>query len=195
MENVQDGCYLWGCLVTDRSDTNLLPAGYRAFVTWEQMTPEVEAENSLRFWQWLTNARDAVHIAGRTFRTYCFSAGAENRFLRRLGSAGQIEEQVESFIDSEDWVDMSRVWDSQLITGGSTGLKTVAPMAGYQWVVDDPGGDESIVKYDLAVSELPDSSSAREWLIEYNRGDVEATRAVRLWMERADIPSIEDLGP
>ena len=68
-------------------------------------------------------------------------------------------------------------------------------MAGFEWQVDDPGGSESMVKYDIAVGNGPEASSAKEWLLRYNRGDVEATHAVRQWMDTAEIESIEDLGP
>jgi len=88
---------------------------------------------------------------------------------------------------------MMKVWDSQLITGRSIGLKTIAPLVGFQWPVDDPGGGESMVRYDVAAADRPESTSAQEWLLEYNRGDVEATKALRQWMDQADIPGIEDL--
>ena len=195
MESVPEGCYMWGCLVTDRTGVGLAPTGYTAFVTWEPLNAEVELANSLRFWRWLMDLRESVLLSGRTFNAYCFSAGAENRQLRRLGDAGQIKEQIDSFISSGSWVDMMTVWDSQLITGGSVGLKAIAPLAGYEWPVDDPGGSGSMVMYDAAVDGGPDGLWARQWLLDYNRGDVEATCAVREWMDLADIPSIEGLDP
>lgn len=134
-------------------------------------------------------------MSGRTFHAYCFSSAAENTQLRHLARACQIEDEVESFIESDDWVDMMKVWDSQLTTGGPTGLKAIAPVAGFEWQVDDPGGSESMVKYDIAVGNGPEALSAKEWLLRYNRGDVEATHAVRQWMDTAEIESIEDLGP
>ena len=106
MENVEDGCYLWGCLVTDRSGADLVLPGYRAFVTWEPMTPDVETANSLAFWRWLMDLRTVTHAAGRTFRAYCYSASAENTYLRRVGLAAGIVEEVGSFIASDEWVDM-----------------------------------------------------------------------------------------
>ena len=193
MENVEDGCYLWGCLVTDRSGADLVLPGYRAFVTWEPMTPDVETANSLAFWRWLMDLRTVTHAAGRTFRAYCYSASAENTYLRRVGLAAGIVEEVGSFIASDEWVDMLNVWDSQLITGGPSGLKVVAPLTGFQWAVDDPGGGESMIKHDIAVGDGPDAASAKDWLLQYNLGDVEATLSIREWMDRAEVPRVEEL--
>ncbi len=194
MESVQNASYMWGCLVTDRSGVDLVPQEYRAFVTWDELTPEVEAENSLNFWRWFTSVRDQVISSGHTFHAYCFNATAENTQLRRLATSANIANEIELFIASDEWVDMLRVWDSQLITGGFSRLKTIAPLAGFSWQVDDPGGSESMVQYDAAVSGAPEATSAQEWLLRYNRGDVEATFAVRQWIDRAVIRSIEDLG-
>ena len=102
---------------------------------------------------------------------------------------------VEAFIASDDWVDMLQVFDSQLITGGPSGLKVVAPLAGFAWSVNDPGGAGSMLRYDqaLGAGSSRERQDARDWLLRYNRYDVEATRAIRDWMEEATIPSIESL--
>ena len=64
--------------------------------------------------------------------------------------------------------------------GCNASLKTVATSIGYSWDVEDPGGGESMVKHLEAVA---GDESARTWLLEYNRGDVEATKAVREWID------------
>ena len=57
MENVEDGVYLWGALVTDRSGQDAGPAGYHPFCTWEPMTADVEASLFEEFWWWLSGLR------------------------------------------------------------------------------------------------------------------------------------------
>jgi predicted RecB family nuclease len=161
---------------------------------------EVQTSNFLEFWNWLMAIRAGAHAAGQTFRAYCYSAAAENTYLRKLGISGEVLDQVEGFIDSDDWVDMLRVFDSQLITGGGSGLKMVAPLAGYTWEVDDPGGEESMLRYEIAVgssSSEAECLAAREWLLTYNRGDVEATMAIRAWLDgnSRSIAPIESLDP
>jgi predicted RecB family nuclease len=191
MENTELGCYMWGSYVTDRSSTNIEETGYRAFATWEPLTPKTEAENSLRLWQWLMNLRQRCHDAGMTFAAYCYNAGAENTYLRRLGIAEDaVAEDIEKFIASDEWIDVLKEWDSQLITGGSSSLKRVAPLVGFHWDVDDAGGGESMLKHDLATD---GDDAARDWLMTYNRGDVEATLAVRDWMAATLVPGIDEV--
>ena len=198
MENVEDGVYLWGALHT-QCGQGAANSQYHAYVTWEPLTPDTEAENSLRFWTWLMELRREAHRCHQTFRAYCYNASAENTYLRKLGLALGILDEVAAFIRSEEWVDLLRVVNDQLITGASAGLKTVAPMAGFAWDVEDPGGGLSMVRYDIAAGtqDVPERQEARAWLLTYNRGDVEATLAIRDWLEKsgASLPSITALDP
>lgn len=69
---------------------------------------------------------------GTDVAAYRYNAGAENTYLRWLGIAEEpVATEVDAFISSGEWVDMLREWDSQLITGASSSLKTTAPLAGF----------------------------------------------------------------
>jgi predicted RecB family nuclease len=190
MESCELGAYLWGGLLTDRT-TGAASRRYTAFVTWEPLTPEREVQNSLDFWRWLMELRSSARSRGLSFRAYCYNASAENRYLRRLGRGAGLDGEVEEFVASADWIDLLRVWETQLITGQGSGLKTVAPLLGFRWDVADAGGTESMVRYDLAAAGDEDS---RRWLLDYNRGDVEATLAIREWMGSAMVPGVEEAG-
>ena len=190
MESCELGAYLWGSLLTDRT-TGAASRRYTAFVTWEPLTPEREVQNSLDFWRWLMELRSSARSRGLSFRAYCYNASAENRYLRRLGRGAGLDGEVEEFVASADWIDLLRVWETQLITGQGSGLKTVAPLLGFRWDVADAGGTESMVRYDLAAAGDEDS---RRWLLDYNRGDVEATLAIREWMGSAMVPGVEEAG-
>lgn len=198
MENVEDGVYLWGALHT-QCGQGARTSMYHAHVTWEPLTPDSEAQNFLRFWAWLMQVRREASRRHQTFRSYCYNASAENTYLRKLGLVLGILDEVTAFIRSEEWVDLLRVVNDQLITGGSTGLKAVAPMAGFAWDVEDPGGGLSMVRYDVAVGtqDTLDRQEARAWLLTYNRGDVGATLAIRDWLEEqgASLPSVTALEP
>lgn len=114
-----------------------------------------------------------------------------------MAAGTEMEDEVEELISSDEWIDMMKVFDSQLITGGSHGLKAVAPLAGHGWTVEDAGGAESMLRYDLAVGagDADAREQAQRWLLDYNREDVEATLALREWMETEgdSIKKIDDL--
>jgi predicted RecB family nuclease len=203
MENVEEGVYLWGALVTDRSGRDVVAPGYRPFRTWEPVAGDVEALLFAEFWAWLTGLRRDVAAAGLAFRAYCYNATAENTQMRRIAAAGEaadpgLVDAVAAFTGSAEWVDLLRVFETQLITGRPAGLKDVAALAGFTWDVEDPGGGESMVRYDQATGgDVAAARSARDWLLTYNRNDVEATRALRGWLdhEATGCPAVEDLGP
>ena len=80
---------------------------------------------------------------------------------------------------------MEQVFKESWITGGSRSLKAIAPLAGHTWEVDDPGGGLSMVRHVEATNpvESPVRDAARQWLLDHNRGDVEATRRIRQWLD------------
>ncbi len=199
MENSEDGVYLWGALVTDRSGQDLAEPGYRAFASWARAHPgratPAEVPISLEFWEWLTGLRKAVTSAGFSFRAYSYHTAAEFGQLRRIAADLGLGEEVGRLIASGDWIDLLEVFGDQLITGGPIGLKDVAGLAGFRWSVADPGGDLATVRYDEAAGASQGALAARQWLLDYNRSDVEATLALRDWLDSAasGCPSVAEL--
>ena len=76
--------------------------------------------------------------------------------MRRISAGTPLAEPVAEFIHSSTWVDLQRVFNESWITGESTGLKTIAPLAGYEWPLHAPGGRLSIVRHTQATTKAPD---------------------------------------
>lgn len=117
--------------------------------------------------------------------------------MTRLANGLGLRDEVDEFLASDEWVDLYGVVKSQLVTGRSMGLKTVAPMAGFEWRFDDAGGTLAMVKYDQAVDADGDGVgrvNAQQWILDYNEDDVRATAALREWLDGAAsaLPSIAE---
>lgn len=194
------GAYMWGALLSHpggRRDGDA-PDGYRAFVTWQPVPTDDEARSFAEFWTWITGVRVAAAASGRSFAAYCYNEQAENRWL--LGSAERFAgmpgiptiEQVEEFIAAESWVDLFAVVNDWFLCAHGKGLKRIAPAAGFAWRDLEAGGENSMRWYRDAVGmdgEVPDPVQ-RERLLQYNEDDVEATRALRVWMSSAAITQV-----
>ena len=86
----------------------------------------------------------------------------------------------------------------EFLAAGSKRLKTVAPLAGFNWRDPEPDGANSMVWYRAAVGSdgNPPSADQKQRLLEYNEDDVLATLALRRWMTDGaarDTPTIADL--
>lgn len=201
MENTAGGVYLWGALVTAGPGVPApidAYAGYHAFCSWEPVTGQLEADLFSQFWHWLSALRGDAEEAGLSLSAYCYNAAAESTQMRRLAGACGLDGQVAGFLASPQWVDLLRVFDSQIVTGSATGLKTVAALAGFSWSVQDPGGAESLARYDAATSaDQGTAAAARDWLLAYNEDDTRAMLALRAWLDRAasDCPPVQAAWP
>lgn len=197
----ESGAYLWGCLLSG-ADIGLRQ-GYRAFVTWDPLPANDEARSFAEFWAWLSEIRARAAARGLTFRAYCYNAMAENRWLfgsvdRFAGFQGMPGRgAIQSFVDSDEWVDLFRCVSEQFLCARGKGLKVVAPVAGFSWRDAEANGEASMRWYRAAVGMdggVPDLAQ-RTRLLRYNEDDVRATHALRRWMSgpASAIPFMGDL--
>jgi predicted RecB family nuclease len=201
----ESGAYLWGCLLSAPSGVDVgLPAGYRAFATWDPLPTVDEARSFAEFWGWLRELRERCAERGLSFAAYCYNEQAENRWLlasvdRFAGRPGiPTRDEVTAFISSDAWVDLFAVVSEWFLCAHGKGLKRIAPAAGFGWHDPDASGENSMRWYRAAVGmdgEPPDPSQ-RDRLLRYNSDDVHATHALREWMcspGLADVPLAAEL--
>jgi predicted RecB family nuclease len=198
MESTNDGCYLWGALVTDRRVPSS-EARYVSFVTWDPDLAAGELVAFKDFWSWLTDERARAAAEGASFCSYCYSRGAEEGEMKRIAGRLGLDDEVAAFLASPEWVDLLEVVRRNLVTGRSMGLKETAPLAGFAWRHDDATGTLAMVNYDQAVDGIDpgDREEAQRWILEYNEDDVRATAALRAWLDgpAQDLPSITAATP
>lgn len=185
--------YLWGLLPSVGDAIG----EYVALDSYAPMTAEVEAQLLVDLLDRLADLREVAAADGGALRVHHWSP-AELTAMRRIVAAGALPglptpEELEAMVEAE-WVDLHDAWKAAVITGSGSSIKTVAPLVGFTWAVDDPGGDLSMLKYLEAVEGDP---GAVDWLRSYNGDDVRATFEIRRWLraEFATLPRIEDWTP
>jgi predicted RecB family nuclease len=192
---LDDGAYLWGTLLTGR-DVPGFDQGYRPFVTWRPLDSAETATNFVAFWHYLSSLRAACAERGYTFAAYCYSHKAEERWL--YGTPARFPDEpgmptradIAAFCASPQWVDLYQEVKRLFIVPGSLRLKAVAPVAGFAWRDEEPGGENSMAWYRAALSTEPAPGAAaddgvtrnRQRILDYNEDDVRATHALRQWM-------------
>jgi predicted RecB family nuclease len=93
-------------------------------------------------------------------------------------------DRVEKFMDKY-FIDLWPIAKEVAFPATGYSIKTLAPLAWFNWEVDSAGGDNSIVMYEKAISpgsNEQEKSAAIKWLRDYNRDDVKATFAVREYL-------------
>ena len=197
MESAFERCYLWGTLKTDHRVRGSAPE-YRSFCHFNGDSPVRELGAFASFWDWLQSEREDADREGAILRAYCYSKGAEGRYLKSVGAVLGRSDEVNTFTASDQWVDLREIVRGNLITGGGLGLKAVALLSSFAWRADEVGGDLAMVRYDEAIdTNAPESVrvSAQQWILQYNEDDCAATAALREWLDAwaSLLPSIEDL--
>ncbi len=97
-------------------------------------------------------------------------------------------------------VDLCEWTRKNLASPNGYSLKVIAPLCGFEWRDDDPGGRQSEIWFERQVA---GDTTMRERLLEYNEDDVVAQREIRHWVRRHDagtgpgsaIPSVHSWPP
>jgi predicted RecB family nuclease len=201
----EDGAYLWGALLSGAPVG--LPAGYRAFVTWDQLPSTTQGQVFGSFFEYLMQVRAAAAVRGLSFAVFCYAKAAEERWMlglarRYAGTPGVPDAKaVAEFCASTQWVDLMLEIKQQFVLPGSLRLKELAATIGFSWRDPEAGGENSMAWYRAAVGvgapgDLDDAPNPMaDRVIRYNEDDVLATLALRTWItdHLAELPTVADL--
>ncbi len=149
-----------------------------------------EADVFADWWQWMHRLIAAAAGQGRTVKFYCYT-DAEYRKMREVVNRWPSDarlpslDDIDAFVRSEHWVDLKKTVEEFIWPTDSMGLKSVAPLAGFSWRAEDAGGDNSMLWFEVAMSD-PDPGQRHAMavkLLEYNEDDVQATKCLRHWID------------
>lgn len=188
-----DRLYLYGYITHDRTvESDWAKSEIGTFENYDG-TREGEHSVFLRMWEYLqTQIKDAA-ASGKSIGVFHYSSHELTwwkkwvRDFQDLPGTPTLDE-VEEFIQSycHDLLPVAK----QVIFAANKkspicnySIKTLAPIAGFNWMLDDAGGANSLLKYREAVSsDSEKATAARDWLRQYNMDDVRATMALRNWL-------------
>ena len=201
MEN-SDDVYLWGTYASIRNGrapsgdlAALVSPGYHPFHLLDptgrgEAPSRTEAEVFAEFWNWMQAVVAAASSAGWSVKFYCYT-GAEYQKMCEIIARWPNDqdlpalETIDAFVSSDHWVDLKNTVEEFIWPSDSMSLKAIAPLAGFAWRAEDAGGDNSMLWYELAMTD-PDPEVRRAMaakLLEYNEDDVRATLVVREWLD------------
>jgi hypothetical protein len=182
----KDRVYLYGFGIHDRTlNKDWHSAKFDSFADYSN-TEDGEYQLLLKMWNFLKEHVAQAEAAGKSIGIFHYSSHEKTwwrNFARNHeGKAGvPTLEEVDDFT-GDYFVDLLDY--SKQVALGTTGygIKKLAPKAGFNWAVQDPGGALSLLKYKDTVDQNKSKAEQQEsidWLYSYNLDDVRATFAVR----------------
>ncbi len=162
--------YLAGLLITDRGDSSFEP-----IADWTG-TPEGERQvlsDLFAFFDEVATSGTAVVYHWTGYERTILNAAAERHRL-----------SLRSALSVDDWFDRYAcdlwAWTKRrFVSPDGYSLKVIAPLCGFGWRDDDPGGAQSELWY---ADVLRGDGSQKGRLLEYNEDDVAAQLAIRRWV-------------
>jgi len=169
--------YMWGARLRQGID-DASALYFDEFVEWAPLDSERERALAARFASWLRRQRDAAEAAGKTLKVFHWSSPEFSRLKSILGLA-----EVADLIDPETgvFVDLEKVFRANFVSLHGSSLKVVAPLFGFNWRVDDPGGgiSQTYLSKARTSTDPEELAKAKQWLLTYNEDDNAAMARIR----------------
>jgi len=189
-----DRLYLYGFGIHDRTiDKDWRSANIDTFSDYSN-TEAGEFEVMLKMWNRLQEKITKAGQANKSIGIFHYSSheftwwkNFARRFAGKPGVPTMLEVQM---FKSSYLVDLLPYARRISFPTMDNSIKSLAPLAKFDWSVDMAGGANSLFKYRAAINrDLDDATrqQAREWLDSYNRDDVKATFALRNYMRELNL--------
>ena len=185
----KDQVYLYGYGILDRTKSkDWNKAEFTSIINFDD-TVEAEIEVLSTMWNVLKTEVGKAEAAGKSIGIFHYSSHEKSwfrKFARRHAAVPGTPslQEVEDFMDKY-FVDLLKYSELIALPVTGYGIKKLAPLAGFEWQVSDPGGAESLLKYRESIDEElspAERDANREWLRSYNIDDVKSTFAVREYL-------------
>ena len=182
----RDRLYLYGYGIHDRTiDLDWQSAPIDTFFDYSN-TDEGEYEVMFKMWSKLQQEIENAEKVGKTIGVFHYSPH-EFSWWKKFAKRFEGKQGVPTLLEVEEFkekylVDLYTYAQKISFPTMSYSIKLLAPIAKFNWDVDEAGGANSLLKYKTATDmSLPPSErdEAIAWLDSYNRDDVRATFAVR----------------
>jgi predicted RecB family nuclease len=167
--DTDDRVYLWGALIRGAGKD-----GYIPFCSFEPMTEESELALAQKFLDWLRGHVADAATEKRTVAVFHYSFPEPAHLKKILG-----EEVVADVLPH--FVDLLPLMRNNFLGVHGLSIKKVAPVFGFAWRDEDPGGLQSQLWLEQALSSDDHETAAqlRKRILDYNEDDVRATAAIR----------------
>ena len=171
--------YQWGARV--RLGQDEATATYEKTVyNFERLDDQAAQALADEFFAWLEGFITDHETAGRTVAVFHWTSPEITKTLRALGDNTRSAALLDRFVDLRAWM------ADRFFARDGLGLKHVAPLFGFGWRVEDPGGLASVVKIDtIRLTDIAErAAEAKAWLLSYNEDDCAAQAAIRDGLRR-----------
>lgn len=158
--------YQWGVRI--REDQDESTARYEPVVSFEVLDEAAEVALANRFAAKINGLAQEAERAGKTLTIFHWHHVELSRTRKFARVAQALNGRTSDLLNA--W------FNKHLFARQNSSIKTIAPLFGFHWSVDDPGGRFSQDQVERARAGAAD---AQQWCLNYNESDVAAQAAIR----------------
>lgn len=166
--------YQWGLRIRVGQDEH--SARYEPVFSFEPLDEPAEEVLAEVFAARINELKEQARQSGRSFLVFHWADPEVTRTRKFAAVAAALEGVT---------CDLYKWFGANFFARQSSSIKSVAPLFGFKWRVDEAGGLISKEKIRLARGDGPHAEAARQWCLDYNESDVAAQAAIRDGLRRS----------